>query len=106
MRTARRGVFVAACIVTVLLAALPASSAFAAKPGSTGAETREALFVANNWEGTADLIDPRPPFDKLDRINVIPDKEQRVAEISSDPLKLAYFLAIRQFVGEGNDQYV
>jgi len=105
MRTPRRGVFVAVCIVTVLLAVLPAGSAFAAKPDPTGTETREALFVANNWEGTADLIDPQT-FEKLVRINVIPDKEQRVAEISSDPLKLAYFLAIRQFVGEGNDQYV
>jgi DNA-binding beta-propeller fold protein YncE len=106
MRTPRRRVFVAACVVAVLLAVLPPASAFAAKPDRTGAETREALFVANNWEGTADLIDPQPPFDKLVRINVIPDKEERVAEISRDPVRLAYFLGIRQFVGEGNDQYV
>jgi DNA-binding beta-propeller fold protein YncE len=101
----RRRVFVAACIVAVLLAGLLAESTFAAKPDPTGAETREALFVANNWEGTADLIDPQT-FKKLVRINVIPDKEERVAEISRDPVRLAYFLAIRQFVGEGNDQYV
>ena len=105
MRTARRGVLAAACIVTVLLAVLPAGSAFAAKPAPTGAETREALFVANNWEGTADLIDPKT-FEKLVQINVIPDKDEREEEIKSNPLKLAYFLAIRQFVGEGHDQYV
>jgi len=104
-RRSRRHFVVATCILAALLAVLPAGSAFAAKPAPTGAETREALFVANNWEGTADLIDPQT-FEKLVRINVIPDKEQRVAEISSNPLKLAYFLAIRQFVGEGNDQYV
>jgi len=105
-RTPRRRVVVATCILVALLAALPAAgSAFAAKPDPTAAEPREALFVANNWEGTADLIDPQT-FKKLVRINVIPDKQERVEEISSDPRKLAYFLAIRQFVGEGNDQYV
>jgi DNA-binding beta-propeller fold protein YncE len=108
LRLARRprcGVVVATCILAALLVTLPAVSAFAAKPDPTGADTREVLFVANNWDGTAHLVDPQT-FDKLDRINVIPDKQQRVAEISRDPLRLAYFLAIRQFVGEGNDQYV
>jgi hypothetical protein len=105
MRTARRRGLVATCILVALLAALPAGNASAAKPAPTASETREALFVANNWEGTADLIDPQT-FQRLQRINVIPDKEQREAEIKSNPLKLAYFLAIRQFVGEGNDQYV
>jgi hypothetical protein len=40
------------------------------------------------------------------RINIIPDLNQRMLEIISDPARLGYFLAIRQLVGEGHDQFV
>jgi YVTN family beta-propeller protein len=67
-------------------------------------ETRPLLFVANNWDGTAHVVDPER-FTVLGRLNVIPDLEERLREIYTDPRKLAYFLAIRHLVGEGNDQY-
>lgn len=67
-------------------------------------DTRLVMFVGNNWEGTADLIDART-FERLARIDTIPDRDERMAEIQSDPERLAYFLAIRQAVGEGNDQF-
>jgi hypothetical protein len=81
-------------------------------PGVAGAQegppqrpdTRQVMFVGNNWEGTADIVDARS-FERLARINTIPDKEERLAEIQRDPERLAFFLAIRQAVGEGNDQY-
>jgi DNA-binding beta-propeller fold protein YncE len=66
---------------------------------------RDVLVVRNNWAGTADLINPRT-FKRLDRINVIPDEEKRMAEIQSDPAALAYFNLIRQLIGEGHNQYV
>jgi YVTN family beta-propeller protein len=62
------------------------------------------MFVGNNWDGTADIIDGST-FERLGRINTIPDKEERLQEIFANPVRLAFFLAIRQFVGEGNDQY-
>jgi hypothetical protein len=40
-----------------------------------------------------------------DRINVIPDRAEREAEIMLAPDKQAFFLAIRQQVGEGHDQF-
>jgi YVTN family beta-propeller protein len=67
--------------------------------------TRDVLAVSNNWEGTADLVDPRT-FKRIARLNIIPDKDERMAEIQSDPAALGYFLAIRQLVGEGHDQFV
>src|ERR1700682_170355 len=67
--------------------------------------TQGVLYVGNNWDGTADVIDVTT-FQRLARINIIPDKEQRMAEIMKDPAKLGYLLAIRQLVGEGHDQYV
>ena len=67
--------------------------------------TRDILTVGNNWDGTADLVDPRR-FKVLKRLNIVPDRAERMAEIQSDPAALGYFLAIRQLVGEGHDQLV
>jgi DNA-binding beta-propeller fold protein YncE len=87
-------------VVTAALAAL-APPAVAAQKGGT----RDVLVVSNNWAGTADLIDPHT-FERLKRINVIPDAATRVAEIEADPVAKSYFDAIRLLVGEGHNQYV
>ena len=56
---------------------------------------------------------PAPPtswrpstFQRLGRLDVVPDKVERIQEIATDPYRLAYFLAIRALIGEGHDQYV
>jgi DNA-binding beta-propeller fold protein YncE len=82
----------------LVLALVPASAAAAKK-------TRPVLTVANNWEGTADLVDPKR-FTRLKRIDIIPDIAERMAEIQADPVAYGYFLGIRQLVGEGHDQWV
>ena len=93
------------------LAALTALAAVAAAlvPSTAGATERrglrDVLVVSNNWAGTADLIDPRT-FRRLKRIDVVPDRAQRVAEILADPTATFYFENIRALVGEGHDQYV
>ena len=51
------------------------------------------------------MVDPRA-FRVLARINIIPDIDERMAEIQSDPERFGYYLAIRELVGEGHDQYV
>ena len=66
--------------------------------------TREVMFVGNNWDGTATIVDAHS-YKLLGRINTIPDKAERMAEIYASPDKLAFYLAIRQAVGEGHDQY-
>jgi WD40 repeat protein len=92
-------------MVSVVVAALAlgavAPSAAVAKPS----DTRDVLVVSNNWEGTADLVDPRT-FERLKRINVIPDAAERLAEIQADPVASFFFQAIRTLIGEGHDQYV
>ena len=67
--------------------------------------TRAILTVGNNWDGTADLVDP-VTFKRLARLNIVPDKDERMAEIFLNPVNLGYFIAIRELVGEGHDQYV
>jgi DNA-binding beta-propeller fold protein YncE len=74
-------------------------------PKAKSTELQEVLVVGNNWDGTADVVDPTT-FERLTRLNIIPDKEQRMAEIQRDPVAFGYFLGIRELVGEGHDQYV
>jgi len=92
--------------------ALAAAAAPALAEGATGKPAknlREAIFVGNNWEGTADVIRPRKHgrrYSTVARLNIIPDIEERMLEIYADPVRLGYFLAIRELIGEGNDQFV
>ncbi|MFF1611197.1 YncE family protein [Amycolatopsis sp. NPDC058278] len=93
------------------LACLTASAALlatgAAVPATgAAAALREVMFVGNNWEGTADVIQSRGSFARIGRVNIIPDKDQRLAEIYLNPIKLAFFLGIRNGPGEGHDQFV
>jgi DNA-binding beta-propeller fold protein YncE len=92
---------ITACLVAAVVLALVPAGAAAAKRS----KTRPVLVVANNWDGTADVIDPKR-YTRLKRLNIIPDIAERMAEIQSDPVAYGYFLGIRQLVGEGHDQYV
>ncbi|MEO6605972.1 MAG: serine/threonine protein kinase [Aeromicrobium sp.] len=65
---------------------------------------KTVMFVGNNWDGTTDVIDP-VTYKRLKRIDVAPDREQRIAEIKKSPLKLVFYAAINQLVGEGHDQF-
>jgi len=77
-----------------------------AGPAAAAPALREVMFVGNNWEGTVDVIESSGTYQKLGRINVIPDRAQRLAEIYLNPIKLVYFLGIRNGPGEGHDQLV
>jgi YVTN family beta-propeller protein len=92
-------------LAAATLALTGAATAAAAEPGAHRPGTREILVVGNNHAGTADVIDPAT-FQRLFRLNVIPDLADRMREIQSDPQKLAAFLLIRQQIGMGHDQLV
>jgi len=75
-------------------------------PAASAAPLREVMFVGNNWDGTADVVKSTGDFAKIGRVNVIPDKTQRLTEIYLNPIKLIFFLGIRNGPGEGHDQFV
>jgi DNA-binding beta-propeller fold protein YncE len=107
----------------VLVFAAAAAAVTAPGSGSQARKApklRSAIFVGNNWDGTAHVITYRVikrrgpggkvkhrlKFSRVARLNIIPDIQQRLAEIYSNPVRLGYFLGIREVVGEGNDQFV
>jgi WD40 repeat protein len=107
MLRSRRAIAVALAAIAALAAALllPASQA-AAKGAGAKAGIRHVVFVGNNWDGTADVIYPKAGYKRVARINIVPDLQERLLDIYTHPDRLGYFLAIRQLVGEGHDQFV
>ena len=65
---------------------------------------REVMFVGNNWDGTATVVDART-HEAVRTLDMIPDRTQRMTEILTHPDKLAFYLAVQQGVGEGHDQF-
>ena len=84
------------------LSALAAALALAVAAPAV-AQAREVLLVGNNWDGTVDAIDPQT-FERITRLNVVPDLAQRKAEMTPD--ELVAYLANRELAGEGHDQLV
>jgi YVTN family beta-propeller protein len=117
-----RGLAVAmltAGLIAVGLIASPGSSAGTAgeQAASDASESGDAsgkrkkpkrtsvIAISNNWDGTIDFADAKT-FEVLKRINVIPDYDERMAEIALDPVALGFFLGVRELIGEGHDQFV
>ncbi len=90
-------------------AALGASAALTSATGTPAAATpvakRTVMFVGNNWDGTATVVDARTRK-KLKTINVVPDLEAELNEIYLNPDRLAFFLAVRHGIADGHDQFV
>ncbi len=105
LRTVAAGLCVAAMCGVQATAAGP-SAAAPATAGPASTQLREVLFVGNNWDGTADVIDSRGDFAEVGQVDIVPDKDERLWEIYLNPVKLAYFLGIRLGPGEGHDQFV
>ena len=84
-----------------------ASRAQAASGSESAArELREVMFVGNNWDGTATVVDAHSLEVLKTGIDLIPDKQQELNDIALNPVDLAFYLAIQQGPGEGHDQYV
>jgi YVTN family beta-propeller protein len=96
----RPAALAATVLATAVLVAGPVT-------GSAGAQStvRDVMYVGNNWDGTATVVDAKT-YKVVKHLNVIPDKDARLLEIYTNPDKLAYFLAIREAIGQGHDQFV
>lgn len=70
------------------------------------ADSQKVFFVGNNWDGTVTVIRPDGDFGKVGTLNVIPDRDERLKEITSNPIKWIAYTYIHNTAGEGNDQLV
>ena len=95
-----------AATTAAVAAAVPLQPAPAAPPATAPTGLRDVMFVGNNWDGTASIVDAHT-FEVLKRgVDLIPDKQQEITDITLNPVSLALYLAIRMGPGEGHDQYV
>lgn len=92
----------AAIAGTALLIA--ATLGASASSRASGPAVRDVMYVGNNWDGTVDVVDAHT-YHIVKHLNIIPDKQARLTEIYSNPVKLAFFLVIRQQIGQGHDQF-
>ena len=95
----------AAGLAAVLLSTVTTVAASGTATATTGqGELRPVMFVGNNWDGTATVVDGRT-HRPIRTIDTIPDRSERMAEIVTSPDRLAFYLAIQAAIGEGNAQY-
>nr|BFE60871.1 YncE family protein [Dactylosporangium thailandense] len=98
----RRAVLAGLALLASALVPLASASA----PAAAAPALREVMFVGNNWDGTVDVIGSSGTYEKLRRINVVPDRDRRLWEIYLNPVRLAFYLGVQQGPGEGHDQLV
>ena len=87
------------------LATLPGGTSPAQSAAPTDAPLRDVVVVGNNWDGTADIFDPHT-YQIIKRLDIVPDRAERIAEIESSFVRSLYFKLIRKFIGEDHDQFV
>jgi YVTN family beta-propeller protein len=97
-----RGAAASLLAVGVVAAGTATANAASGPPVAEG--TRSVMFVGDNHDGTITLVDART-FEVLHTVDNIPDHDERMDEITADPVKLGFFLGIRELVGQGNDQF-
>jgi hypothetical protein len=95
--------------LALTLTAVGAGNANATDPvavRAADAGLRDVMWVGNNWDGTASIVDANT-FEVLKRgVNLIPDKRQETTDILTDPVGLVFFLAVNAGPGQGHNQYV
>jgi len=68
-------------------------------------ELQDVVMVGNNWDGTVDIFNPKT-FKVIKRLNVVPDRKERMEEIYSGVIRNIKSTFIREIIGEGHEQLV
>ena len=87
------------------IAPVAASPAPSTVVRANAAAWRGAVVVGSSWDGTAEVFDPES-YEIIARYNLVPDLDQRFAEINDSWRRRIEVRFIRHVVGEGNDQLV
>jgi len=68
-------------------------------------DLRDVIVVGNNWDGTIDIYDPHT-HQRIKKLNAVPDKEERLEELSSTFKRNVMSTLIKEVIGEGHHQMV
>lgn len=66
---------------------------------------KDVVVVGNNWDGVITIFDPKT-YQVIKKLSAVPDIEERLDEAYSGFKKRIMVGAIRDIIGEGNDQLV
>lgn len=66
---------------------------------------RDVIVVGNNWDGTIDIYDPHT-YQRIKKLNAVPDKEERLEELTSSIKRRIVSTFIKEVIGEGHHQMV
>jgi len=66
---------------------------------------RDVIVVGNNWDGTIDIYDPHT-HQRIKKLNAVPDKEERLEELTSSIKRRIVSTFIKEVIGEGHHQMV
>jgi len=66
---------------------------------------RDVIVVGNNWDGTIDIYDPHT-MTRIKKLNAVPDKEERLGELSDSFKRKVMSTLIKEVIGEGHHQLV
>ena len=104
----KRALSIGSAVLAVAATLLSVPSATAATPqvATAAPGLRDVMFVGNNWQGTASIVDANTREMLKSGINLIPDKAQELNDIRLNPIKLVFYLVVQAGPGEGHDQYV
>jgi YVTN family beta-propeller protein len=100
----RTAVVTLATALAATAVTVSASGAQGEVVGGSADDLRQVMFVGNNWDGTATVVDAAT-HEPIRTISTIPDRDERMAEIVASPDELAFYLAVQAAIGEGHAQY-
>jgi len=66
---------------------------------------RDVIVVGNNWDGTIDIYDPHT-HQRIKKLDAVPDKAERIEELSSTFKRQVMSTLIKEVIGEGHHQMV
>ncbi len=68
-------------------------------------DLRDVIVVGNNWDGTIDIYDPHT-HQRIKKLNAVPDKAERLEELTSSIKRRIVSTFIKEVIGEGHHQMV
>ena len=68
-------------------------------------DLRDVIVVGNNWDGTIDIYDPHT-HQRIKKLNAVPDKAERLEELTSTIKRRIVSTFIKEVIGEGHHQMV